>query len=172
MRARPVFHADLGAFLRATREAKRQHPSDTQWSLRGATDIAARKHLADLSYQVLFRLEHGQVRHLTREGLVALSQLYDVPYRELLDRYIASEYGQAAQSRDLSRQTHELQSPDTKGAPRADLATTRQIANLQAELDRYKQLAAHAKTAARTLAEGFAALEQGARTGKPQRKLR
>lgn len=172
MRERPVFHADLGAFLRATREAKRQHPGDKKWSLRGAADIAERKHMSELSYQVLFRLEHGQVRHLTREVLVALSELYGLSYRDLLDRYLASEYGREAQSRDLSSPADAVTSPHTKGASRVDIAASRQIADLQSELDRYKQLADHAQTAALSLAEGLAALDQGARARKPQRKLR
>lgn len=86
-RIRPVFNRDLGLFLEQLRVGR-------GWTLRGAASFAARKQIA-LTYQVLFRMEKGQVKNPEPAVLKALAALYDVDYDDIVKRFVTKRHAVA-----------------------------------------------------------------------------
>jgi transcriptional regulator with XRE-family HTH domain len=91
-RKRPVFHPALGTFFKELRESR-------GWSLRGAASLAGRRELA-LTYQVLFRLEQGQVKNPEPEVMRAIASLYGLDYSDVVSRFIAMRYDLPGHSLD------------------------------------------------------------------------
>lgn len=85
MPERPVFLPDLGAYLVSLREAR-------GWEQSKAADIAGRRKIA-LSYQALRGLEEGKTKNPEPATLRALAALYEVPYTEIIGRYIERRFG-------------------------------------------------------------------------------
>ena len=87
MRKRPVFLPELGKLFSEHREAR-------GWTLRGAASIAKRRKLnPPLTFQVLFRLEKGQVKNPEPDVLKALSALYNISYGTFAGRFFEQRYG-------------------------------------------------------------------------------
>jgi len=110
-RKRPVFHADLGEFFVGLREER-------GWSLRGASSMAERRKLG-LSYQVLFRLEHGQIKNPEPTVLEDLSSLYGLPYGEVVARFVEHRFRvtlRSAVGPDLTSQSTETTSNGSEGS--------------------------------------------------------
>lgn len=85
-RVRPVFYPELGAFFTELR-------TNRAWTMRQTAALADRKGLNALTRQVLFRLEKGQIKNPEPDVLQAVAQLYDVPYPELVTRFVSRRYG-------------------------------------------------------------------------------
>jgi transcriptional regulator with XRE-family HTH domain len=83
-RSRPAFHPGLGRFFRELREAR-------DWSIRGAASIAERRDIP-LSYQVLFRLERGEVKNPEPKTMRAVARLYELEYAEVVARFVAVRF--------------------------------------------------------------------------------
>jgi transcriptional regulator with XRE-family HTH domain len=86
VRHRPVFYEDLGRFFADLRVVK-------GWTQRQAVDMAQRRGLVDLTRQTLFRLERGQTKNPDPAVLHALAELYDLPYEQLVARFVERRYG-------------------------------------------------------------------------------
>ena len=89
-RDRPVFHPELGKFFENLREAR-------GWTLRGTASIAHRRGIR-ISYQVLFRLEAGQVKNPEPAVLKAVADLYELEYSDLVSRFVGVRYGSVVTS--------------------------------------------------------------------------
>lgn len=85
-RVYPVFHPELGKFFKDLRESR-------GWSVRGASLRADDKGLGVLNYQVLFRLEHGQIKNPRPDVVRALAQLYGLRYEDVAQRFVARRFG-------------------------------------------------------------------------------
>lgn len=144
MRVRPVFHAEFGAYLKEVRESKaRSEAGRATWTLRGVAERAHRRGFTALSRQILFRLEQGQTRHPDAEVLLEVAELYGLAYADLVDRYLASEYGLHSVQRDLSGHAIAANStPTQEEAVAAKLAAaTRHIEQLEERLAEYRAIA-------------------------------
>jgi len=98
MARRPVFHPELGAFFEELREKR-------GWTQSQAADLAQRRDLHVLTRQVLLRLEDGKTKNPEPEVLRAVAVLYEVPYDDLVAKWVATRFGTAlsAEGRDLVR---------------------------------------------------------------------
>jgi hypothetical protein len=92
-RSRPVFNPGLGKFFKDLR-------AERGWSVRGASVRAGDKGLAALSYQVLFRLERGQVKNPEPDVMRALSALYGQRYEDVVNRFVALRFGLSSTAAD------------------------------------------------------------------------
>jgi transcriptional regulator with XRE-family HTH domain len=90
-RVRPKYHPAMGLFFKELRESR-------DWSQRQAAAIAERRGLTELSRQILFRLERGQIKNPEPEVLRDVAALYDLSYADVVERFISARYG-----RDLIR---------------------------------------------------------------------
>lgn len=90
MPGRPVFHPEIGLFFKGLREKR-------GWTQRQAEDIAARRNLASLTRQVLWRLESGKVKNIEPDVLRDAATLYELPYTQVAARFIADRYGLASE---------------------------------------------------------------------------
>jgi transcriptional regulator with XRE-family HTH domain len=87
VRERPVFLPELGSYFKELRKSK-------GWSLRGAASQAERWNLSPpISYQVLFRLEKGQVKNPEPGVLRAVAKLYGVSYDGIVGKRLTAAYG-------------------------------------------------------------------------------
>lgn len=125
VRTRPVFLPELGKFFRELRESR-------DWTLRGAASQAERWHLPKLTYQVLFRLEHGQTKYPDPDVLRALATLYEIPYNDLVARWVNLTFGS-----DLIRHEGDQQSALPTGGAGVP-SSARRIAELESELRDFK----------------------------------
>jgi len=150
-----VFHGKLGEYFEAVREAKKQAEGD-HWSLRGAASLAKRKGLQGLTYQILFRLEAGQIRHVAPAVLRAVADLYGLVYEDIVAMYVSSEYGLG---RDLHRQSRTRGSalhPGPGGV--IDGSTTARVRELEGRIEElrvYESIVRHLRP---LLAEALAAV--------------
>jgi hypothetical protein len=167
-RIRPVFHRELGRWLADERERLRRAEGD-KWSLRNAATMAKRQGLPALSYQVLFRIERGQVRHITRDVLEAIAALYGLSYPDVLSKYIASEYGLQVAGSDLTSHAGTRASGLPRGGVDVSASTRQRIQDLEGEVAYYRTVIKQAqKLAARTLT----ALSNEGRQGAPTKSSR
>jgi transcriptional regulator with XRE-family HTH domain len=86
--ARPVFHKELGEFFVELRTQR-------GWKQRQAASIAFRRRLKVLTRQVLLRLEAGRTKNPEPEVLRALAELYEMPYEDLVQRFVERRFGLA-----------------------------------------------------------------------------
>lgn len=173
-RVRPVFHPALGKWLTETRESKRRAEGN-QWSLRNAAEMARRQGLKTLSYQILFRLERGQVKHVSRDVLEAVSRLYGLAYHDLLSRYIASEYGLHVSSSDQSRHAGTSSSGLSKGAHADAVAaaeTDQRIQDLEGKVLIYEAILATARSLTTELAAALGPEGSEGPDAAPRRRKR
>jgi transcriptional regulator with XRE-family HTH domain len=94
MPRRPVFYPELGAFFLALREER-------GWNQSEAASLASRRQLSALTRQVLLRLEKGKTKNPEPDVLRDLAALYEVPYDDLVARWVNARYG--VKPRDLTR---------------------------------------------------------------------
>jgi transcriptional regulator with XRE-family HTH domain len=85
MPKRSVFLEGFGHYLVSLREALR-------WKQAQAADIAKRRGIA-VTYQALRGLEEGTTKSPDPELLRAIAALYELPYPELVRRYVHERYG-------------------------------------------------------------------------------
>ena len=139
VRKRPVFLPELGQFFKDLREAR-------GWTLRGAASQAERWDLPKITYQVLFRLERGQTKHPDPDVLNALARLYELPYDDLVARWVKFRFGS-----DLLRHSADQQSALPVGGAQDVAASARRIAELESELSTLKARWVDVQDVARTL---------------------
>jgi transcriptional regulator with XRE-family HTH domain len=85
-RERPVFYAEFGGTLKTLRE-------DRKWTMRQAAELARQKGVPEVTRQILFRLERGQVKNPEPEVLRGLAALYNLEYEALGAKFAALRYG-------------------------------------------------------------------------------
>jgi transcriptional regulator with XRE-family HTH domain len=90
-----VFFPALGAYFVSLREAR-------GWNQSQAGDIAARRKIP-ITYQALRGLEEGKTKSPEPELLRAVSELYDVPYEQVVGRVLFERYGVTVQEVDVNR---------------------------------------------------------------------
>jgi hypothetical protein len=166
----------LGNYFRDVREERRRSDGD-KWSLRGAASLAARDGLSPpLTYQVLFRLEGGQIRHIAPELLRAVATLYGLAYSDLVSRYIASEYGLQVGGSDLTGHSGTGDSALFKGGAARDdqtAAHAREVDQLNRRLVEYQDLIREMQdVASRLFALSIRDSETGAAAGAPPARTR
>jgi hypothetical protein len=139
VRKRPVFHPELGKFFEGLRDARK-------WSLRGTASLAERRGLnPPLTYQVLFRLEAGQIKNPEPDVLRAIAALYELGYEHVVARFVEQRYAIAS---DLPRHGRTGQSGSHQGEG-ADVPAEARI--LERRNVRQREIAASIEDAARKL---------------------
>lgn len=127
-RARPVFHPQIGAYLKHLRESR-------NWSQLQAVSLARQKGIRLGVGQLRF-LEEGLTKHPDAHLLQAVAALYRISYWDLAQRFVTANYG-----RDLVWLDDDQQS-GASPAGGVSLAERRQLQQLRDEFEEYK--AAHA----------------------------
>lgn len=121
---RPVFHAELGAELAKLRE------KDMGWTQEQVVRFAKQKGL-EVGMGALKSLEAGKTKFPDADILKALSTLYEVPYEDLVLKFVRANYGG-----DLIRHAADQHSgsPQRAGAPlnETTAADRRELVRLRA----------------------------------------
>jgi hypothetical protein len=120
---RPVFHKDLGDFLKGVREHR-------GWSLQQAVNVAAGKKLPALTWNKLRLIEAGKTKLPDPDVLRAVAAIYGLNYLELAVPLVEETYGLHQSAYDLSRHegTKASSLPKVGGA---DVLATARIRELE-----------------------------------------
>lgn len=86
MAGRPIFNAALGSYFAGLRERR-------GWTQRQATQLAVRKAIPGIAKQTIWRIEKGKIKHPDADALRGLATLYNVPFHDLVARYVEAQYG-------------------------------------------------------------------------------
>lgn len=160
-RERPVFLPEFATYVEGLRKARKPKA----WNQHEAAAQAARRQeTAALTRQVLLRLERGQIKNPETEVLAAISKLFGVPYREIVERLVQDRF-RIPMRADLVRQTSDLDSglPQHGGVP--DGSAAARIHDLEERLRQHEKTASEVHKVADQLFKIAVALEQDRQTG-------
>lgn len=123
MSGRPVFHRELGRYLRELREA-------AGLGQRQAAELLRRRKLANVSDSTLNWLENGRTKHPNPALLRAIAELYRTSYDSLLRRVVRDTHG-----RDLVDHSRGIEPPSRTEEADAHATETRVLTARIAELE-------------------------------------